>query len=110
MCFSGLPVCPAASVCLSSVLPTRGNLQYIGYQNTVVRALQSEWIFIQHFTVSGSRENYLGNLFASSFLQKEESPLTHCMISNYDAGQEIRTRTPESSGSSTGEIPKLPEG
>ena len=32
MCFSGSPVCPAAAVCLSSVLPTRGTLQYVGDQ------------------------------------------------------------------------------
>ena len=51
MCFSGLPVCPAAAVCLSSVLPTRGTLHYVGDQNTVVRAIQSEWIFIQRFTL-----------------------------------------------------------
>ena len=32
MCFSGSPVCPATAVCLSSVLPTSGTLQYVGDQ------------------------------------------------------------------------------
>ena len=27
------PVCPAAAVCISSVLPTRGTLQYVGIKN-----------------------------------------------------------------------------
>ena len=32
MCFSGSPVCPAAAVYPSSVLHTRGTLQYVGDQ------------------------------------------------------------------------------
>ena len=28
-------VCPAAAVCISSVLPTRGTLQYVGDQHTL---------------------------------------------------------------------------
>ena len=36
MCFSGSPVCPAADVYLSSVWPTRGTLQYVGDQHTLV--------------------------------------------------------------------------
>ena len=30
------PVCPAVAVCVSSVLPTRGTLQYVGI-NTLIQ-------------------------------------------------------------------------
>ena len=35
MCFSGLPVCPDAAVCISSVLLTRETIQYVGGQHTL---------------------------------------------------------------------------
>ena len=57
--------------------------------------------------VRRSGEEYLRNLFASSFLQKDENPLPRHTISKYDAGQGIRTGTHESSDVSSGEILKL---
>ena len=60
--------------------------------------------------VPRSGEIYSGNLFASSFLQKDKKPFTHHRRSKYDAGREIRTGTPESSAASKLEIPKLPSG
>ena len=65
----------------------------------VVRAIQSEWIFLQRFTWDTgacSREwrNGSGKLFAWSFLRKEENSLTHCRSSKYDDGQEIWTGAP----------------
>ena len=59
--------------------------------------------------VRGSGEDDLQNLFASSFLWKDEKPLTHHMSSKYDAGQEIRTGTTEPSGISIGEILNHPK-
>ena len=50
------------------------------------------------------------NLFASYFSQKDKIPLTHRMISKYDAGQEIWIGTPESSDISKGKSPKLSVG
>ena len=60
--------------------------------------------------VCRSAEDDLRKLFASSFLQKDKNPLTHSRSYKYDACQEIRTATHESSDVSTGEIPKLPVG
>ena len=47
--------------------------------------------------VSGSGEDDLGNLFASTFLRKDKNPLTPCRISKYDSKQDRRTGTTESS-------------
>ena len=33
------PVCPAAAVCISSVLPTRGTLQYVGINTPLQTAV-----------------------------------------------------------------------
>ena len=44
---------------------------------------------------------------ASYFLRKDENPLPHSRSSKYDAGQEIRTGTPESSDVRLGEVLKL---
>ena len=60
--------------------------------------------------VRGSGEDDSGNIFASSFLWKYENVLTHRSSSKYDAGQEIRTGTPESSDVITVEVLKLPVG
>ena len=60
--------------------------------------------------VCGSGENYLGNLFASSFIWKDENPLSYCRSLKYDAGQEIRAENPEPSDVSTVEVLKLPGG
>ena len=57
--------------------------------------------------VCGSGEDDLRNIFASSFLRKDENPLPRCRNCKYDVGQEIRTGTPESSDVSTGEVIKL---
>ena len=54
--------------------------------------------------VHGSGENDSVNLFASSFLQKDKNPLTPRRISKYNASQEIRNGTPESSDVITGEV------
>ena len=54
-----------------------------------------------------SGEDDSGNLFASYFLWKDENSLPHPRSCKYDAGQEIRTRTPESSEVSSGEVLKL---
>ena len=60
--------------------------------------------------VRGSGENDSGNLFASSFLQKDEKLLTHRRNSKYDADQGGSTGPHESSDVSSGEIPKLSAG
>ena len=60
--------------------------------------------------VRGSGENNLGNLFASSFILKDENPLSHRRISKYDAGQETRNGTPEPSDFGIGEVLKFPAG
>ena len=60
--------------------------------------------------VRGSVENDSGNLFASSFLRKDKNPLPHRRKSRYDANQDGRTGTPESSDVSKVEIPKLSVG
>ena len=57
--------------------------------------------------VRESGENDLGNLFASSFLRKDENPLIHRTRSKYNSGQEICTGTSESSDIIKGEILKL---
>ena len=54
--------------------------------------------------VCRSGEDDLRKLFASSFLWKEENPLSRCGSSKYYAGQEIRTGTPEFSEVSSGEV------
>ena len=70
---------------------------------TGVRAIQLEWIFLQRVTwdtgnsFRGSGEDDSQKLFASSFFRKYEKPLPHLRSYKYDAGQEIRTGTPESS-------------
>ena len=56
--------------------------------------------------VCGSGEYGSGNLFASSFLQKDKNPLTNCRRYKYDADQDGRTGTPESSGVSKVKVPK----
>ena len=62
---------------------------------------------MKHVLRSG--ENYLGNLFASSFIWKEENHLPHLRSSKYDACLESRNGTQEPSEVSTGEVLKLPE-
>ena len=54
--------------------------------------------------VCRSGEDDLRKRFASPFLWKEEHPLPRCGRSKYDAGQEIRTGTPEFSEVSSGEV------
>ena len=60
--------------------------------------------------VRGSGEDDLGNLFASYFPWKDKTPLTHSRNYKYDANQDGRTGTPESSGISKVKIPKLSAG
>ena len=57
--------------------------------------------------VCRSGEDDLRKLFASYFLRRDENPLPHRRSSKYNAGQEIRTGTPESSDVITGEVLKL---
>ena len=57
--------------------------------------------------VCRSGEDDLRKRFASPFLWKEENPLPRCGRSTYDAGQEIRTGTPESSEVRSGEVLKI---
>ena len=47
--------------------------------------------------VRGSGENDSGNLFALSFLQKDENPLTYCRNYKYDSNQGGCTGPPEPS-------------
>ena len=51
--------------------------------------------------VRGSVEDALQNLFASSFLRKDENPLPRRRSSKYDASQENWTGNPECSDVST---------
>ena len=44
-----------------------------------------------------SGEDTPGNIFASYYLWKEKTPLTHHRSSKYDTGQEIHIGTPEAS-------------
>ena len=57
--------------------------------------------------VCGSGEDNSRKLFALSFLQKYENPFPRCSRSKYNAGQESRTGTPESSDVISGEVLKL---
>ena len=59
--------------------------------------------------VCGSGEDDLVNLFASYFLRKEKH-FTHRRSSNYNAGQDGWTGTPESSGVRKVEVHKLSAG
>ena len=57
MCFSGLPVCLAVTVCLSSVLHTRGTLQYVGDQEQMrqkktIRKLKEDSMFLLNYVES----------------------------------------------------------
>ena len=67
-------------------------------------SLSSEW---HRRRIRGSGEDDSRKLFALSFLRKYKNPLPRRRISKYDAGQEIRTGTPESSDVITGEVLKL---
>ena len=87
-----------------------GELRHSGMCNPIRVDISRTHHLVHGRRVRGSGENDLGNLFTSSFLQKDENPLTHRRSSKYDPGQKIRTGTPESSDVSTGEIPKLQEG
>ena len=58
----------------------------------------------------GSGGDDLGNLFASSYLQKNNTPLTQLRSSNYDDIQEIRIGIPESSGVREQEMTKFETG
>ena len=60
--------------------------------------------------VDGSGEDDLGNLFVSSFPNKDKNPLTHRKSSNYDENQYVWTGTPEYSDISKVEVPKLSAG
>ena len=60
--------------------------------------------------VCGSGENDSGNIFASSFIRKDENPLTHRRNSKYYANQCGSTWPPESSDVSEGEILKISAG
>ena len=60
--------------------------------------------------VCRSEENYLGNLFASSSLQKDENLLTHCRNSMYNYDEVGWTWLPVSSDVSEVEISLLPAG
>ena len=65
---------------------------------------------VHRIHLRGSGGNDSGNLFASSFLQKDENPLPNSRNSKYNAGQESRTGTPEFSDISTVEVLKIPAG
>ena len=60
--------------------------------------------------VRRSDKNDSGKLFASSYLQKNENPLSCRGSSKYDASQESRTGNPESSDVSTEEVLNFPVG
>ena len=57
--------------------------------------------------VRRSEEDDPQNLFASSFLRKDEDPFPRRRRSKYDSGQEIRIGNPESIDVSSGEVIKL---
>ena len=57
--------------------------------------------------VRGSGKDDLQNIFAPSFLQKDENPLPRRRGSKYNSGQEIRTGTTESGDVSSEEVLKL---
>ena len=76
---------------VKTISETTGKYPWESY-STVVRAIQSEWIFLQHIT-SDTGDSFVGvetiirrNLFAFYFPCKDENPLTHRMISKYDTG------------------------
>ena len=47
MYFSGLPIFLAAAVCLSSVLPTRGILQYVGDQQPKFLHMKLSYLILE---------------------------------------------------------------
>ena len=66
----------------------------------VVRAIQSEWIFLHNGTKNtgdmfAGVENTLLEMFFLSYYSESKKSLTHRMNSNYDSIQEIRTGPPE---------------
>ena len=84
-----------------------GELRHSGMCNPIIMDISTTRHLGHGVSVRGSGENDSGNLFASYFLRKDENPLLHCRKSKYDAGQEIRTGTPEPSNISTVEVLKL---
>ena len=96
---------------INTISKTTGKYPHESYA-AVVHAIQSEWIFLQRFARAigdsfSPGEDDLGKLFASSFIRKDENPLPFHRISKYNAGQESRTGTPESSDVISGELLKL---
>ena len=91
---------------INTISKTAGKYPQESYA-TVVRAIQSYWISLTRHLghgrcVRGSGEYDLINLFASSFLWKDEKPLPCRRSSKYNACQESRTGTPEYSDFSSG--------
>ena len=66
----------------------------------VIRAIQSELIFIQRNTwdmggeFSGV-ENMIQETFLPRLFLRKKNPLAHCRRSKYNVGQDIRILTPE---------------
>ena len=77
---------------ISTISETVGKYPQENYA-AVVRAIQSEWIFLQHVTwytgdaFEGVEKMILRNLFAPSFLWKDKNPLPRRRSSKYNAGQ-----------------------
>ena len=87
-----------------------GELRHSGTCNLTRIYIFSTRHLGQRRRVRRSGEDDSGNLFSSSFLQKYENRLPCRRSSKYDAVQEIRTGTPESSDIGTREVIKFHEG
>ena len=84
-----------------------GELRRSGTCNQIRIDISSTRHLGHRILVRGSGEYYSQNLFASSFLRKDKNPLPRRRSFKYDAGQEIRTGTTESSDARSVEVLKL---
>ena len=95
----------------NTIRKTAGNIPRRVFRNGTCNTTRIDISSTRHLghrrLVSRSGEDDLGNLFAPSFLKKDENPLPRCRRSKYGAHQEIRTGTPESSDVSSVELLKL---
>ena len=75
-----------------------------------MRAIQSEWIFIQRvnwdtgYLFAGVKKMISKTFFSSSSLRKYKNPLPRRRSYKYDASKEIWNENPESSDVSSGEV------
>ena len=87
-----------------------GELCHGGMRDPIIVDISATRNLGQGGYINGSGEYSLGKKIALYFLRKDKNPLTHSRSSRYDAGQESRTGTPESSDISKGKIPKFSVG